>query len=145
MKWWGTKLEGVEFGNAWALRSPETPHTNWIVGDHPGIPADSLRHFQHGDPPQGGMAQNLAVKWFEHSPDDPTSWGRCKSLSRGCTLSLLVGTGCFELFFRHGDAELTVVLESPGDFVVWGPGVHHGWRVLKHSTVMTLRWEMSRF
>jgi len=28
----GVGLEGVEWGNAWDLRDPAYPHTNWFVG-----------------------------------------------------------------------------------------------------------------
>lgn len=142
MKWWGTKLEGVEFGNAWALRSPETPHTNWIVGDHQGIPADSLRFLRHASHLQGSqLVENLALKWFFHNPGDPTTWGEAKPISCGHTLSLLAGIGAFELCFSCGEEELRLLLEVAGDFALWGPGLGHSWRTLEPSIVMTLRWE----
>ncbi len=143
MQWGGVKLEGVEWGNAWALHSPETPHTNWIVGDHPAIPADSLRFVRHGGPLEDGeQVEKLAVKWFAHNPEDPQTWGAVKPISCGRTFSLLAGIGAFELTFCRGEERLTLLLESPGDFAVWGAGISHSWRVLKPSLVMTLRWEL---
>jgi len=142
MQRWGVGLEGVEVGNAWALRSPDEPHTNWILGDHPGIPADSLRFLRHGRHPGGGqVVENLAMKWFLHDPGDPIAWGEAKPISSGHTLSLLAGTGAFELCFSRGGAELRLLLEAPGDFALWGPGLGHSWRARKPSVVMTLRWE----
>jgi hypothetical protein len=137
------EIEGLELGNAWALRSPEAPHTNWLVGDHGGIPVDSLRFLRHGGPAAGADGvEDLALKWFAHSPGDPPEWGQGKPISSGRTLSLLAGAGAFELWFRRGDREAGVVLEEPGDFALWGPGLHHGWRVQRPSLVVTLRWEV---
>jgi hypothetical protein len=131
----GAELEGLEAGNAWALRDPRAPHTNWLVGDHP-------------DGPEG--ATNLAVKWFVHDPVDPPEWGQAKPPSVGRTLSLLAGPGAFELCFRRPEAgeevdagqKAEVVLEEPGDFALWGPGLAHSWRVLAPSVVLTVRWEL---
>ena len=143
MRQWGAQVEGVELGNAWALRSPDTPHTNWLVGDHPGIPLDSLRFLRHGGHPLGAQpVADLALKWFVHSPSDPPEWGEGKPISTGLTLSLLAGEGAFELRFWRGEEELVVVLEQPGDFALWGEGIGHGWRALKPSAVMTLRWSV---
>lgn len=143
MQWWGATLKGVEWGNAWAEHSPEIPHTNWIVGDHPAIPSDSLRFLRHGGPSdQGERLEKLALKWFAHHPGDPPAWGAAKPMSCGRTFSLLAGIGAFELTFWRGEEQFIVLLESPGDFAVWGPGIAHSWRVLKPSLMMTLRWEL---
>jgi len=140
---WGVELEGVEVGNAWALRSPATPHTNWLLGDHGGIPAESLRLLRHGGHPDGPeRVEDLALKWFAHDPADPPSWGEAKPLSVGRSLSLLAGEGAFELRFQRGEEELLVLLEHPGDYALWGSGIGHSWRVLKPSLVMTLRWRL---
>jgi len=139
---WGVDLEGLEVGNAWALRSPEMPHTNWLVGDHLGIPVQSLRFLRHrGDPAGAEPVENLALKWFVHDPADPAAWGEAKPVSSGRTLSLLAGEGAFELRFWRGEQQLVVVLEEPGDFALWGAGIGHSWRALKPSMVMTLRWD----
>jgi hypothetical protein len=138
MRFEGEELAGLEVGNAWALRSPEAPHTNWVVGDHPGIPVESLRFLRHG----GQGVENVALKWFAHAPGDPREWGEGKPISTGRTLSLLAGEGVFELWFQRGPREARVLLEEAGDFALWGPGIAHSWRVRKPSLVMTLRWEL---
>ncbi|MEB3318914.1 MAG: hypothetical protein VKO39_12350 [Cyanobacteriota bacterium] len=143
MRHWGAELEGLEIGNAWSLRSPEAPHTNWLVGDHPAIPSASLRFLRHGSHPAGAQdVAGLALKWFAHSPADPTEWGQGKPISTGRTLSLLAGEGAFELWFGQGEKEMRVLLEQPGDFALWGPGLAHQWRVIQPSLVVTLRWEV---
>jgi hypothetical protein len=68
---------------------------------------------------------------------------RRKPLSTGRTLSVLVNEGGrFVLTFRKaGGVPTTVVLDTPGDFAVWGEGVSHEWEVPAPSTVMTVRWK----
>jgi hypothetical protein len=143
MRFEGEQLAGLEVGNAWALRPQAQPHTNWVVGDHAGIPAESLRFLRHGGHPAGGQGvENMALKWFAHAPTDPREWGEGKPISTGRTLSLLAGEGAFELWFRHGERDARVLLEEPGDYALWGPGIAHSWRVRKPSLVVTLRWEL---
>ncbi|MFY7695706.1 MAG: hypothetical protein ACOVQK_05115, partial [Cyanobium sp.] len=80
--------------------------------------------------------------WFVHDPADPPAWGETKPLSTGRSLSLLAGDGAFELHFQREGKELRLLLDRAGDFALWGPGLAHRWRVLKPSTVMTLRWSV---
>jgi len=138
----GGPIEGLEHGNAWALRDPSQPATNWLLGDHAGIPADSLRFLPQllsGGRPAMAV-ENLALKWFEHQPSDDPAWGENKPLSTGRTLSLLAGSGAFELRFRRGGCHCRLLLDQPGDFALWGEGLEHSWRALLPSTVLTLRW-----
>ncbi|MEM9907516.1 MAG: hypothetical protein AAF921_21100 [Cyanobacteria bacterium P01_D01_bin.44] len=143
MKVIGSKPSGLEIGNAWALRSPDLPHTNWIVGNFPTIPADSLRFMQQTNAAKGiagDTAKDLAIKWFLHTPDDPREWGLNKPTSQGRTMSLLAGEGEFELTFTQGNQQYILTLETPGDFAIWGPGLEHTWRPLKPSPILTVRW-----
>jgi len=140
----GDAIRGLELGNAWALRDPLHPATNWLVGDHPAIPADSLRFV--GQPcdgsPESERVEHLALKWFEHQPGDDPAWEEHKPMSSGRTLSLLAGGGAFELQFRRGEQACTVLLEQAGDFALWGEGLEHRWRALAPSTVISLRWSL---
>lgn len=144
----GDAIEGLEHGNAWALRNPLQPATNWLVGDTPTIPTDSLRFLSQRRPegpggaawPGADAVHDLAVKWFLHRPDDDPAWGEGKPLSSGRTLSLLAGHGAFEIRFRRLDRHCRLLLDQPGDFAIWGAGLEHSWRALEISTVLTLRW-----
>jgi len=140
----GMDLEGLEYGNAWQLRPSDQPHSNWIIGDHPAIPTDSLRFVRHRTEAPGletpDLMQNLSLKWFEHQLDDCPAWGQNKPPSQGRTLSLLAGEGEFELRFRRGSGELVLVLDVPGDYALWGEGLEHSWRPLRPSSLLTLRW-----
>jgi quercetin dioxygenase-like cupin family protein len=51
------------------------------------------------------------------------------------SLSILV-SGHFTITFVDSAYELT----SPGDFVIWGPGVEHSWNAHADSVVVTVRW-----
>ena len=140
----GVDLEGLEYGNAWQLRPPDQPQSNWIIGDHPAIPTDSRRFVRHRTEAPGletpDLMQNLSLKWFEHQLDDCPAWGQNKPPSQGRTLSLLAGEGEFELRFRRGSGELVLVLDVPGDYALWGEGLEHSWRPLRPSSLLTLRW-----
>ncbi len=137
MKETGERPVDIEVGNAWEGRSVKFPETNWIVGEFLTIPRDSLRHMQRSEGTQGGArATNIGIKWFVHQPSDDPEWGENKGKSIGRTLSILASSGEFEISFGH----YRVTLDSPGDFVVWGPELYHSWRPLKTSTVVSFRW-----
>jgi hypothetical protein len=144
MKEIGTRPSGLEVGNAWQLRDPQKPMTNWIVGEFSTIDAESLRFMQQGDTTQnktGARATDIAIKWFVHQPDDPPAWGAVKPTSEGRTMSILAGDGEFELSFQTDGDHYTLTLNIPGDFAIWGPDLAHSWRPLKTSTVLTVRWK----
>lgn len=140
----GNRPEGLEIGNAWDGRSPQRPGTNWIVGQGAAIPPGSLRRLRHstGQPGSwGDLFTDLAVKWFVHSPEDDPAWGRHKPTSEGLTLSILADAGGFEYTFSAGDAApFSLILDRPGDFALWGPGLEHSWKPLRRSTILTVRW-----
>ena len=136
----GDPLAAVEYGNAWSLRDPDLPHSNWIVGSSPAIAVDSLRHMSQLSGHNTSQAEQLCVKWFQHHPDDPPEWGLDKPISSGRTLSVLTAPGRFSYRFGQAGRALQVVLEQPGEFVIWGEGVDHSWAVLEPSTIVTVRW-----
>jgi hypothetical protein len=107
----GTFPQGLEIGNAWDGRSTQRPETNWIVGQVASLPIGSLRFLNHSTSEQGR------------------------------TLSILVDGGAFEYCFAGGGASVTLVLDRPGDFVIWGPGLEHAWQPLQRSTILTVRWQ----
>jgi hypothetical protein len=139
----GTRPEGLETGNAWDLYEPGDK-TNWIVGETDLIPENSLRFMRQDNQAQhieAIKAKNLAVKWFVHQPTDPPEWGKRKPSSKGRSMSVLVGEGEFKLMFSIGGGVYTVVLDRPGDFVIWGEALDHSWMPIKNSTILTIRWE----
>jgi hypothetical protein len=140
----GNCPEGIEIGNAWDCRSAQRPETNWIVGQGASIPSGSLRFLHHswGEHDHcGDLLTNLAVKWFVHAPDDDPAWGRSKPTSTGRTLSLLADEGEFEYSFAGGGSAFCLILDRPGDFAIWGPGLDHARKPLKRSTILTVRWQ----
>jgi len=141
----GEEIEGLEVGNAWALRPLDQPSSNWLVGDHPAIPPSSLRFLRQGGlaSERGEAVENLCIKWFQHDPADDPAWGTAKPISQGRTLSLLAGPGAFELCFQCGPRRRRLVLDQPGDFALWGEGLEHRWRALEPSTVLTVRWALA--
>jgi hypothetical protein len=110
--------ETVHFGNA-AVEG--APRRGWLVG-----------HFLEGvaDP---RTTEGVAIKWGIH----PAGEKRCAWAvnQEATTLSVLV-QGRFRLTFP---AE-SFLLERPGDYVIWAPGVPHHWAAEAPSVVLTVRW-----
>ena len=119
----GTRPNGLEIGNAWELRSLDVPMTNWIVGEGPTIPTNSLRfmrQFNKNKGITGDSATDVAIKWFVHSPEDDPDWGGKKPKSDGRTMSILASEGEFQLVFTKDETTYTLTLDQPGDFAIWG-------------------------
>jgi hypothetical protein len=94
----------------------------WLVGHF--VPAElGLR-----------STEDVEIKWGIHRHGDTRpAWGT----NAATTLSVLV-SGCIRIEFAEG---ATVVLERPGDYALWAPGVSHRWYIDRGDTVvMTVRW-----
>lgn len=131
----------IEFGNAGVM---DTGDTGWFIGygDWTRSADPEVGHLRFL--PREALAQGLQVKWMAHPAHDPRGTG--KPCSEGRTISLLVSEGgrfrlefspdpcfCPSSLVRH-------TLERHGDFVIWGPGVHHRWFVEEACTILTIRW-----
>ena len=124
-------------GNAY---DADTQGSGWFIGfsDWTRAAGGGLLHV-----PRDAALSGLCVKWFDHPSGHE---GGAKPVSEGRTMSMLVTTGSrFELAFSEAPdfpagATRTVLLERPGDFAAWGAGLHHRWRCLDRSTILTVRW-----
>ena len=110
----------VQTGNA---STDAAPFRGWFIG-----------HFV---PPELGLRHttDVEVKWGIHPLGETRAdWG---SSATATSMSLLV-RGAIRLYFADGQETL---LEQPGDYAVWAPGVAHRWRIEDDETVvMTVRW-----
>jgi hypothetical protein len=90
-----------------------------------------LGHFRPpGDPRH---STDVEVKWGRHPKGERRAqWVRGEE--RTAMLMLISGRFHIELPDR------TVVLTTPGDYVLWGPGTDHSWLAEQESVVVTLRW-----
>ena len=131
----------IEFGNAGRL---DTNGTGWFIGF-----SDWTRSAGTVDlrfvPPDAHL-KGLCVKWFFHAAGDPN--GQPKPVSEGRTMSILVGAPSeFRLeFSRDADFEPAQerrvhTLREPGDFVVWGEGIHHRAFGIQPACILTIRWQ----
>jgi len=124
-------------GNAY---DQDTGGTGWLIGfsEWTRLPGSDLLHVPADQPVTG-----LCFKWYDHpeghaSGDKPVSVGR--------TFSLLATAGSvfrYEISTDPGyasEATRTVVLQRPGDYIVWGPGIYHRWTCERRSTILTVRW-----
>ena len=99
-------------------------HRGWLIG-----------HFA---PVELGLRSTDAVevKWATHAPGEARSgWA---ASARATSLSLLV-RGCIRILFATGEEAL---LDKPGDYVLWPPGLAHRWQIEQEdeTVVLTVRW-----
>ncbi|HEY1291501.1 MAG TPA: signal peptidase I [Chloroflexota bacterium] len=91
----------------------------------------------HFIPPDLGLrsTSDVEVKWGTHALGESRSdWG---STAHATTLSVLV-RGRIRLVFDDGREAL---LDEPGDYALWAPGVAHRWTIEEDDTVvLTVRW-----
>jgi hypothetical protein len=114
-------MQGLCTGNA---REIEPGRRGWFVG-----------YFIGGGSPR--HSDELEVQWAEH-PKGKTNGGFAKNKTAR-TLSVLI-SGKFRLTFRQGESTEEVVLQKPGDFALWEPGVGHDWVAEADTVMMTVRW-----
>jgi hypothetical protein len=90
-----------------------------------------MGHFKSpGDPRH---STDMEIKWSRHPKGDRRAqWVRGEE--RTAVLILISGRFHVELPDR------TVVLTTPGDYVLWGRGVDHSWVAEESSVVVTVRW-----
>jgi hypothetical protein len=125
---------------------PQRPHdrpnvtsddpANWYQGNALRDGADARGWFVgHFLPPSAGLrrTEDVEVKWFRHRAGE-TRADLVKS-ERRTTVSILISGR-----FRVELGSAVVLLERPGDYVLWGPGVDHTWTAETDSTVVTVRW-----
>lgn len=94
----------------------------WLIGHFK--PAADLRH-----------TGAFEVKWGRHRAGDRrTEWVRG---DQRLTVQVLV-SGRWVLDFEHGGDARTVVLETPGAYVVW-EGVDHTWHATADTLIVTVR------
>lgn len=80
-------------------------------------------------------SRDLEVKWGEHQAGEQKRSRRTNE--RATTLTLLI-SGRFVMTFPR--LEVDVILEQPGDYVIFAPGVEHKWHSETQSIVVTVRW-----
>jgi len=75
------------------------------------------------------------LKWGEHPCGEERTVASASEFERTVTLLL---SGEFQVDFP--ELRKRAILNSPGDYVVFGPGVMHTWKVLSDCRVLTIRW-----
>ena len=110
---------------------------NWYTGNATED-AEQYRGWLTGyfiDPQHGAarVSDDVEIKWGVHPAGDQRfAW----VVDDQRTAVLLLISGRFRLDLDVG----SVVLNRPGDYVVWGPGVGHSWEAEADSVVVTIRW-----
>ena len=109
-------MPDIYFGNA---KDDGQDTRGWIIGNF--IPQD-LRH-----------SNLIELKYGVHTAGEARREWVTGELR---TTLFILQTGRFAMKFKdHG-----VLLEHPGDYVVWGPGTDHQWEALEDCVGITIRW-----
>lgn len=78
-------------------------------------------------------SDDVEIKWAFHAAGEARNeWSPGDA---GHSISILI-RGKFVLMFDDGER----VLESEGDYVLWGPGERHTWRTEEDTVICTVRW-----
>jgi hypothetical protein len=114
-------MDGVSHGNA----EKAAARHGWFVGHF--VDNDAYRH-----------TTDVEVKWWTHkkSEEDKPFEGNYSARS----MSILI-EGAFRFEFRRRENVEEVLLEKPGDYVVWLPNVEHrGFAQIDNTIMLTMRW-----
>lgn len=113
----GRLPQSVAFGNA---AVDGKAHGGWWVG-----------HFIDG----ADMRRSSAVetKWVSHAGGKRHDGFATNAV--GTSMAVLI-SGKHRVEFERS----YVVLQTAGDYVMWGPGVAHSWTALQDSTILSIRW-----
>lgn len=115
---------------------------NWYQGNA-ADDSDQYRGWLLGhfiDPDAGGIrtTDDLEVKWGIHPAGQQRPGGWTTGEDRTSLLMLISGK------WRQDMTVGTFILERPGDYIVWGPGIEHTWQAEADSTMLTIRWPSKR-
>src|SRR3569833_2012423 len=99
--------------------------------DAPGDRGWLLGYFKSPDDPR--HSTDVEIKWGRH-PKGARRAQWVRGEERTALLMLVSGRFHVELPDR------TVILGTPGDYVLWGPGTDHSWLAEEPSVVVTVRW-----
>ncbi len=90
-------------------------------------------------PTSAGLAQQSAVevKWGQHPRGERR---RGLSLYKTSTTIAILISGRFVTRLIIDQSERQIVLDAPGDYLVFGPGISHSWEALEDSLVISVRF-----
>jgi len=80
---------------------------------------------------------DVEIKWAQHPKGDRRP--QFGQWPRATTIAILVN-GYFITRIKLPDGIHEVVLNTPGDYIAFGPGVDHSWEAIEESLVITVRF-----
>jgi hypothetical protein len=115
--------------NSWYTGNADSDageNRSWLVG-----------HFK--DPDDIRYDEDVEVKVSRHvAGDKRPEWSTGEV--RRTFFMLMSGRWRLDLEVEGTDEPETILLEKPGDYAMWGPGVSHTYRSEEDSVVITVRW-----
>jgi hypothetical protein len=90
-------------------------------------------------PSSSGLAHQeaLEIKWQQHPKGDRRQ-GFARSLNATTIAILVSGLFVTQIMMPNGIRE--IVLDKPGDYIAFAPGLDHSWEAREDSLVITVRF-----
>jgi hypothetical protein len=122
----GTSVDGVEYGTA-----PGTGH-GYVVGNTPALEMLRVDADEH-------PARLVGIKYSHHFPTDLPKGPRPVEKEQ-VRITMLVSGGPWQqtCWRSSGGSRITLLLQKPGDFIAWGPGIVHEWMPLGNASMLTI-------
>jgi hypothetical protein len=121
----GEKFSGVDFGTA--------PGTGYVIGS---TPICELLRVDEGKHP----AALLGMKYYHHPAGDLQGAVRPADLNHRMTMLVSQGRWRQKVWSERGES-VEVLLNEPGDFIAWAPGLMHSWFPELASTMLTVNFK----
>ena len=119
----GDRFDGVDFGTA--------PGTGYIIGTTPISELLRVDEAEHS-------AALIGAKYYHHPAGDPGGAKRPPDALVRMTMLVSEGRWRQKLWWAESGHSLEVLLQEPGDFIAWVPGLWHSWYPELASTMLTV-------
>ena len=84
--------------------------------------------------------EDVEIKWGIHIPGDERSYDQRTAQKTATTLAILV-SGDMSIMTQDASGKpIEALLQTQGDYVVWGPSIMHWYTVRKDTVVVIVRW-----
>lgn len=119
----GSKFSGVDFGTA--------PGNSYVIGAAPICEILRVDEDDHA-------ASLIGVKYYHHQQGDPAGSNRPPDALVRMTMLVSQGLWRQRVWSTETGQSVEVLLQEPGDFIAWVPGLWHSWYPEKGSTMLTV-------
>jgi hypothetical protein len=122
----GASFSGVDFGTA--------PGDAYVIG---ATPVSELLRVDEAE----YAAALIGAKYYHHPAGDPGGANRQPDALVRMTMLVSPGRWRQKLWSEESGHSVEVLLQAPGDFIAWVPGLWHSWHPELESTMLTISFK----